>query len=81
MGVSGITAVSLVAPLRSTIDRSIIENASGRATLGQFLKTSLRNLFFRPRTVLFHKPIALVTMAYGGTYSTTNMLDTATSTT
>ncbi|RYP44178.1 hypothetical protein DL768_009326 [Monosporascus sp. mg162] len=78
--VSSLTAASLVAPLIPIIDRSVMENASGRANLAQILKTSPRNLLFRPRTILFSKPLTLIIMAYCGTYFTANMLDTATST-
>lgn len=60
--------------------RSIMENASGRATLGASVKNSLRSLLLRPHTMLFSRPVALIVMAYGGTYLTANALDTATST-
>jgi hypothetical protein len=57
-----------------------MENASGRATLADSIKSSLRNLIFRPQTMIFSKPFALIFMLYGGTYLTANNLDTATST-
>ncbi|KAI0600075.1 hypothetical protein F4775DRAFT_547955 [Biscogniauxia sp. FL1348] len=77
---SATCAASMVAPIVSIIDRSIMENASGRTTLGNSLKTSLRTLLLRPHTLLFSKPAALIFMVYGGTYLTANTLDTATST-
>ncbi|KAI1429925.1 hypothetical protein F5Y12DRAFT_211533 [Xylaria sp. FL1777] len=78
--VSAACAASMIAPVISIIDRSIMENASGRSTLAQSLKTSLRTLITRPHTVLFSQPVALIFMLYGGTYLTANTLDTATST-
>ncbi|ROW05727.1 hypothetical protein VMCG_05307 [Cytospora schulzeri] len=78
--VSAASAAALVAPLISIIDRSIMENASGRANLGVSIKNSLRNLLLRPHTMLFSRPVALIFMVYGGTYLTANALDTATST-
>ncbi|ROW14060.1 hypothetical protein VPNG_04180 [Cytospora leucostoma] len=77
---SAASAASLVAPLISIIDRSIMENASGRATLGASVKNSLRQLLLRPHTMMFSRPVALIFMTYGGTYLTANFLDTATST-
>jgi len=77
---SALCAASMVAPVISIIDRSIMENASGRATLSDSLKSSFRNLLFRPQTVLFSKPVALIVMLYGGTYLTANALDTCTAT-
>ncbi|KAI1394030.1 uncharacterized protein F4822DRAFT_386822 [Hypoxylon trugodes] len=77
---SAASAASMVAPLIAVIDRSIMENASGRNTLGNSLKSSLRSLLLRPHTMLFSKPVALIFMLYGGTYLTANTLDTATST-
>ncbi|KAI1203832.1 hypothetical protein F5X97DRAFT_3111 [Nemania serpens] len=78
--VSAACAASMIAPFISIIDRSIMENASGRSTLAESLKTSLRTLFSRPRAMLFSRPVALIFMLYGGTYLTANTLDTATST-
>ncbi|CAJ2512429.1 Uu.00g054440.m01.CDS01 [Anthostomella pinea] len=77
---SAACAASMVAPLISIIDRSIMENASGRNTLVASLKASFRALLLRPHTMLFSKPVALIFMLYGGTYLTANTLDTATST-
>src|SRR5687767_12404618 len=57
-----------------------MENASGRNTLANSIKSSLKNLLFRPQTFLFSKPVGLIFMLYGGTYLTANTLDTATST-
>ncbi|KAI1345089.1 hypothetical protein F5Y15DRAFT_364837 [Xylariaceae sp. FL0016] len=77
---SAACAASMVAPLISIIDRSIMENASGRQTLAQSLKSSFAHLVTRPHTMLFSKPVALIFMLYGGTYLTANTLDTVTST-
>ncbi|KAG5946688.1 hypothetical protein E4U59_003235 [Claviceps monticola] len=73
-------AGAIVAPVISIIDRSIMENASGRNTLLQSIQSSLRTLALHPRTALFSRPCALILMLYGGTYLTANMVDTASST-
>ncbi|KAK3938241.1 hypothetical protein QBC46DRAFT_390722 [Diplogelasinospora grovesii] len=78
--ISAASAAVMVAPIISIIDRSIMENASGRRSLGASLRSSLTTLFLRPHRVLLSKPFALIFMLYGGTYLTANMLDTATST-
>ncbi|OTB13961.1 hypothetical protein K445DRAFT_368151 [Daldinia sp. EC12] len=77
---SAACAASMVAPLISIIDRSIMENASGRNTLANSLRSSFWTLLRRPHIMLFSKPVALIFMLYGGTYLTANTLDTATST-
>ncbi|KAK0715526.1 hypothetical protein B0H67DRAFT_601056 [Lasiosphaeris hirsuta] len=78
--VSAASAAVLISPIISIIDRSIMENASGRRTLGDSLRTSLKNLVLRPHHLIFSKPFALIFMLYGGTYFTANAVDTATST-
>ncbi|CAN8102898.1 unnamed protein product [Discula destructiva] len=77
---SAAAAASMVAPIISIIDRSIMENASGRAPLSASVKASLRALLLRPHTMLFSKPVALIFMTYAGTYLTANTIDTLTST-
>ncbi|KAF2180477.1 hypothetical protein K469DRAFT_714437 [Zopfia rhizophila CBS 207.26] len=62
------------------IDRGIIENASGRNTLGASLKGSLQQILFRPHRFFFSKPFALIYTLYFGTYLTANTIDTASST-
>ncbi|KAK0636679.1 hypothetical protein B0T17DRAFT_605328 [Bombardia bombarda] len=78
--VSAASAAVLVAPIISIIDRSIMENASGRRALGASLRSSLRTLLLRPHHIILSKPVALIFMLYGGTYLTANAVDTATST-
>ncbi|OLN97988.1 putative membrane protein [Colletotrichum chlorophyti] len=70
----------LVAPFVSIIDRSIMENASGRRNLGDCIKSCLKELLLRPHNVVLSKPFALIFALYGGTYLTANTLDTASST-
>ncbi|RSM05494.1 hypothetical protein CEP52_006287 [Fusarium oligoseptatum] len=77
---SAASAASLVAPLIAIIDRSIMENASGRNTLAASIKSSLRTLLLRPHALLLSKPTALIFCLYGGTYLTANAVDTASST-
>ncbi|KAJ4291811.1 hypothetical protein N0V90_009706 [Kalmusia sp. IMI 367209] len=69
----------LVAPIITMIDKGIIENASGRATLGESLKSSARELLLRPHKFLGSKPFALIFSLYFGTYFTANSIDTTTS--
>lgn len=57
-----------------------MENASGRNTLKSSLQRSLKNLLLHPQSLFFSKPFALIFMLYGGTYLTSNTIDTATST-
>lgn len=73
-------AGALVAPVITAIDKAIIENASGRQTLGRSLRDSFTMLLLRPHHFLLSKPFALIFALYGGTYVTANTLDTCTST-
>ena len=56
---------------------SIMENASGRATLSSSLRSSLATLILRPHALLLSRPTALVFLLYGATYLTANTVDTA----
>ncbi|TVY40749.1 putative membrane protein [Lachnellula occidentalis] len=78
--ISGFTAATLVAPLITIIDKGIMQNASGQATLKNSLKESLAAFVLRPHHLVFSKPFGLICMLYGGTYLTANTLDTITST-
>ncbi|KAK0641711.1 hypothetical protein B0T16DRAFT_431422 [Cercophora newfieldiana] len=78
--VSAASAAVLVAPIISIIDRSIMENASGRRTLSASLRASLTSLLLRPHRTILSKPFALIFALYGGTYLTANTLDTLSST-
>ncbi|KAL7942667.1 hypothetical protein V8C42DRAFT_149714 [Trichoderma barbatum] len=77
---SAACAGALIAPIITIIDRSIMENASGRNSLARSIRSSLRTLFSRPQALLLSRPCALVFALYGGTYMTANSLDTAAST-
>ncbi|KAJ4360430.1 uncharacterized protein N0V89_000992 [Didymosphaeria variabile] len=70
----------LVAPIITMIDKGIIENASGRNTLGESLKNSAWELLLKPHRFLGSKPFVLIFSLYFGTYFTANTIDTATST-
>lgn len=78
--VSAGAAGALVAPVITIIDKGIIENASGRNTLGNSLKQSARELLLRPHRFIASKPFALIFSLYFGTYFTANTIDTASST-
>ena len=58
-----------------------MENASGKRSLVDSLKSSFQTLLRAPHRVILSKPFALIFAVYGGTYLTANTLDTATSTT
>tara|TARA_R110002003_G_scaffold132_8_gene12428 strand:+ start:26383 stop:26865 length:483 start_codon:yes stop_codon:yes gene_type:complete len=53
-------AGALVAPIITMIDKGIIENASGRNTLGDSLRQSARELLLRPHRFITSKPFALI---------------------
>jgi hypothetical protein len=53
-------AGALVAPIITMIDKAIIENASGRNSLGDSLKQSARELLLRPHRFIGSKPFALI---------------------
>lgn len=63
MGVDAMSAGAagvLVAPIITMIDKGIIENASGRNTLGESLKNSAKELLLKPHRFLGSKPFALI---------------------
>ncbi|USP77419.1 uncharacterized protein yc1106_04693 [Curvularia clavata] len=78
--VSAGAAGLLVAPIITMIDKGIIENASGRNTLGASLKQSALQLLTKPHRFLASKPFALIFSLYFGTYLTANSIDTAAAT-
>ncbi|KAJ8116996.1 hypothetical protein OPT61_g1723 [Boeremia exigua] len=53
-------AGALVAPIITMIDKGIIENASGRNTLGDSLKASARELLLKPHRFLGSRPFVLI---------------------
>ena len=63
-----------------TSSSGIIENASGRSSLGSSVLSSLRVFLLTPHRFLFSKPFALIFTLYTGTYLTANSIDTASST-
>ncbi|PHH81885.1 hypothetical protein CDD82_7641 [Ophiocordyceps australis] len=80
---SATAAGILIAPIISIIDRSIIENASGRApSVLASIRSSIRSIFSSPPTssALFSRPTRLILLLYAGTYLTANLVDTCTST-
>ncbi|KAF2430759.1 hypothetical protein EJ08DRAFT_588363 [Tothia fuscella] len=83
VGVDATAAASagvLVAPIITVIDRAIIENASGKRSLGDSMRSSLRTLLFKPHNFFFSKPFALIFTLYTSTYLTANTIDTLSST-
>lgn len=63
MGVDAVSAGAagiLVAPIITMIDKGIIENASGRNTLGESLKKSAVELLSKPHRFVGSKPFVLI---------------------
>jgi hypothetical protein len=58
--VSAGAAGTLVAPIITMIDKGIMENASGRNTLGESIKQSAREMLLRPHRFITSKPFVLV---------------------
>ncbi|KAF1834070.1 hypothetical protein BDW02DRAFT_353911 [Decorospora gaudefroyi] len=83
IGVDTLSAAAaglLVAPIITMIDKGIIENASGRNTLGVSLKHSTLELLSRPHRFVASKPFVLIFSLYFGTYFTANSIDTVATT-
>ncbi|KAI5841156.1 hypothetical protein DFP73DRAFT_136652 [Morchella snyderi] len=73
-------ATLAVAPVICLIDRSVIENASGRSkSVLASVGTSLKTLFTSPHKFIFSKPFALIYLTYCGTYLSANTVDTVAS--
>ncbi|KAI9719947.1 MAG: hypothetical protein M1828_005985 [Chrysothrix sp. TS-e1954] len=70
----------LVAPLITIIDKAIIENTTGRNTIMESAKQSLRTALLRPHNFFLARPFALILTLYGGTYLAANTVDTVSST-
>ncbi|RMY67629.1 hypothetical protein D0863_07667 [Hortaea werneckii] len=70
------TAGGLVAPVIMTVDKAIIENASGKRQMMDSIKASFTALFSRPHRFLTSRPFAIIFMVYSGTYLMANSLDT-----
>ncbi|KAH8150281.1 uncharacterized protein LAJ45_05492 [Morchella importuna] len=78
--VSAGAATLAIAPVICLIDRSVIENASGRSkSVLASVGTSLKTLFTSPHKFIFSKPFALIYLTYCGTYLSANTVDTISS--
>lgn len=78
--ISAGAATLAIAPVICLIDRSVIENASGRSkSVLASVGTSLKTLFTSPHKFFFSKPFALVYLTYCGTYLSANTVDTVAS--
>ncbi|KAF2019322.1 hypothetical protein BU24DRAFT_431177 [Aaosphaeria arxii CBS 175.79] len=78
--VSACSAAALVAPIITAIDKGIMENASGRNTLGQSLKSSAMEILTKPTAFFGRRAFFLIFTVYSGTYITANSIDTVNST-
>lgn len=71
-------ATMLIAPVICLIDRSIMENASGKTkSVLESATNSFKTILTKPHRFFFSKPFALIYMTYFGTYMTANTIDTA----
>ncbi|MCJ1479444.1 hypothetical protein MMC13_008130 [Lambiella insularis] len=73
-------ASTLVAPIITIIDKSIILRTSTPHPLPTILSSSLSSALHTPHTFLLSPPYLLVTALYFGTYTTANLTDTITAT-
>lgn len=77
---SALAATSLIAPIICLIDKSIVENASGRsASVLCSVQATLTSMYKHPRSFWAGKPLALIFMTYGSTYVVSNIVDTTAS--
>ncbi|KAF0558241.1 putative membrane protein [Gigaspora margarita] len=73
---SAASAAFAVSPFITIVDRSIIENASGRNKLSSALKRGFVELFTRPHRFVRTPAFLLVFGVYFTTYTTANIIDT-----
>ncbi|CAG8592911.1 6880_t:CDS:2 [Ambispora leptoticha] len=73
---AGAAAGFLVAPFIAIIDRAIMENASGRNTLGSSIKAGIISCLKKPHQFICSRQFYLVYMVYSSTYITVNKVDT-----
>jgi len=74
--VAGLISGATVAPIISAVDRALAENASGKATLGASVKTSMKELAASPVTFLKSPQFIWIWLVYGSTYATANLVQT-----
>ncbi|CAG8713711.1 19087_t:CDS:2 [Cetraspora pellucida] len=73
---SAASAAFAVSPFITIVDRSIIENASGRNKLGAALKRGFVELLSRPHRFVRTPAFFLIFGVYCSTYSAANIIDT-----
>jgi len=74
--IAGAISGATVAPIVSAVDRALAENASGKATLGQSFKNSMKELGSAPATFLKSPQFLWIWLIYGSTYATANAVQT-----
>lgn len=74
--VAGLLAGGVVAPLVSSVDRALAENASGRATLGTSVMNSFKEMGSAPLTFIKSPQFYWIWLVYGSTYVAANMTQT-----
>jgi len=66
------TSAFTVAPLIAGIDQAIVQNASGRSTLGQSLASSFKMMVSKPHHFVMQPASLMLWGVYGGTYVAVN---------
>eukprot|EP00486_Rosalina_sp_Unknown_P003387 CAMPEP_0201566406 /NCGR_PEP_ID=MMETSP0190_2-20130828/6154_1 /ASSEMBLY_ACC=CAM_ASM_000263 /TAXON_ID=37353 /ORGANISM="Rosalina sp." /LENGTH=117 /DNA_ID=CAMNT_0047985065 /DNA_START=42 /DNA_END=392 /DNA_ORIENTATION=- len=73
---AGTMAGFSVAPFVATIDKSIVQNASGAATMRESIRGSVREILSRPHHFARRYEFALIFGLYSATYQSSNVIDT-----
>ncbi|KAK6509907.1 hypothetical protein TWF481_004633 [Arthrobotrys musiformis] len=73
---SAVIAAVAVAPAICMIDKSIVENASGKRRLAASIKDSITQMVTKPQAFFMSRTFGLVAMVYAGTYIVANTTDT-----
>eukprot|EP01084_Bolivina_argentea_P317299 550126_1 len=75
----GLTAGTMagfsVAPFVTTIDKSIVQHASGQAIMQHSIRASIKDIFIRPHQFVRRYEFALIFSLYSATYQSANLID------
>lgn len=74
--IAGAISGMAVAPIVSAVDRALAENASGKATLGDSMKNSFKEMAASPGAFLKSPQFFWIWLVYGSTYVTANACQT-----
>lgn len=74
--IAGASTGIVVAPIISAVDRALAENASGKATLGNSMKNSFKEMAASPAKFLKSPQFFWIWLTYGATYTAANTCQT-----